>query len=224
MLIKRLFFSSIGRKYLVAISAIGLVLFLITHLAGNLLIFLGADAMNNYAAVLKSSPAFLWTARVGLLFIFTLHILLAVQLRIENRRARPQAYAYQSTVRASLASRSMAFTGMLMLSYIVYHLLHFTLGQVHAQYYDVTDKLGRHDVYTMVVMSFQEPLIVAAYVAAIFFTFLHLSHGIPSLFQSLGLYSRLTVDKIEAVGKLLAVTLFVGYTSIPIAIYVGLVK
>ncbi len=185
-MLAKLFTSSIGRKYLVALSASGLVLFLIAHLAGNLLMFLGPDFMNSYAASLKSSTALLWGARIGLFSIFILHIVLAAQLRIENRRARPQAYAKQSTVQASLASRSMAITGMVMLSYVVYHLLHFTLGMVHSQYFDLKDNLGRHDVYGMVVLSFQEPFIVAAYVVAIFFTLLHLSHGIPSLFQSLG--------------------------------------
>ena len=219
-----LFTSSVGRKLLVALSALGLVFFLIAHLLGNLLIFQGPESLNSYAATLREYPALLWFARLSLLGIFLLHMVLGLQLSIENRRARGKRYARDNTVQASLASRSMALTGLVMLAYIVYHLLHFTFGISHPEYFHLKDSLGRQDVYSMVVMSFQEPVISFAYALALFLTLLHLSHGIPSLFQSVGWNSSAHSRNIKIVGTTLALLLFIGYSSIPLAVYVGLVK
>ena len=178
-------------------SGLALVGFLVGHLLGNLLIFGGADALNSYAAGLRDYPGLLWAARVGILLIFLLHIFLGLQLSIENRRARPQKYRHSSTIQASLASRSMAITGLVMLSYVVYHLMHFTWGTVHGSYYQFQDELGRHDVYRMVVLSFQNVWITLTYVVALFLTFVHLSHGLPSLFQSTGLNKPALTQKIQ---------------------------
>lgn len=219
-----LFTSSIGRKVLVAVSAFGLVLFLIAHLLGNLLVFRGPETFNSYAVNLREYPFLLWFLRIALLGIFLLHMALGLQLSIENRRARPQNYVYRDTVRASLASRSMAITGLVMLAYILYHLSHFTFGLSHPKYFHLKDSMGRHDVYSMLVLSFQNPMISFTYVFALFLTLLHLSHGIPSLFQSVGWNSSSQSRNINLLGKTLALLLFVGYSSIPIAVYLGLLK
>ena len=220
----KLFTSSVGRKFLVAVSALGLVFFLIAHLLGNLLVFQGPEALNSYAVTLREYPAVLWFMRISLLGIFLLHMGLGLQLSLENRRARGKGYAHKNTVQASLASRSMALTGMLMLSYIIYHLLHFTFGLSHPEYFQLKDNLGRHDVYSMVVMSFQDPMIALTYLIAVFFTLLHLSHGIPSLFQSVGWNNPTHSRNIKIIAKTLAWLLFIGYSSIPIAVYLSLVK
>ena len=219
-----LFQSSIGRKLLVALSALGLVIFLVIHLSGNLLIFAGQDAFNTYSHTLKSLPLMLWSVRLGLLLVFLLHLGLSIQLIIENRRARPSNYRRKNTVQASLASRSMGITGTVMLSYIVYHLLHFTFGLILPENHDLTDVQKRHDVYRMVVLGFQNPVIVISYLVAIFATMIHLSHGIPSLFQSVGWRSPRASTLIRRIGKSIAMILFLGYSSIPLAIYIELIK
>ncbi len=224
ILVKKLFGSSIGKKALMAVTGGGLILFLIAHLSGNLLMFAGPDAMNSYAEFLKSKPALLWTARLGLLGIFVIHLLLGVSLTIANRRARGGAYAYENTVQASLASRSMILTGLVIFFYLAYHLLHFTLGGVHGEYFHLKDNLGRHDVYSMVVLSFQQPLISVVYILAMFFMAVHLSHGLPSLFQSLGANSPRFENGFKRAGISVAVLLFLGFSSIPAAILAGLVK
>ena len=189
-----------------------------------MLVFFGADAINAYTVTLRDYSFLLWAARFGLVIIFLIHLGLGLQLTLENRRARPKSYAYQNTVQASLASRSMALTGLVMLSYIVYHLMHFTLGVVHSQYYHLKDHLGRSDVYSMIVLSFQEPAITIAYMVSLFATFAHLSHGIPSLFQSLGWNAPAFHRYIRITGLSCAVVLFLGYSSIPISIYTGIAK
>ncbi len=221
MPVRNLFRSSIGRKALLSLSSVALVGFLIAHLAGNLLVFQGPEAINSYALSLRSYPILLWAARLGLLCSFLVHFFFALQLSIENRRARPQAYIYKKNVVASLASRSMALSGMAMLAYIVYHLLHFTFGVVHEEFFHLKDQLGRHDVYSMIVLSFQNVEIVLAYLAALLLTLAHLSHGVPSLFQSLGLQRKKALRSIQSVAQIFALLLFLGYASIPLAVQAG---
>src|SRR3954471_13006081 len=118
--------STVGQKYLVAISGIVLVSFVIGHLAGNLAVFRGRDALNHYAAFLKSQPALLWTARSTLLVFFVLHIVVSLRLRYHSARARPVAYSYKQIIQASLASRTMVLTGLLILAFTLFHLAHYT--------------------------------------------------------------------------------------------------
>src|SRR6266850_8405172 len=116
---------------------------------GNLQIYLGPEPMNGYAAMLKSKPALLWTARVGLFIIAVLHIISALQLAAENRAARPQPYAEGKPI-ASLASRTILLSGLIIFAFIVYHLMHFTFGVTNPDFMDLQDAFGRHDVFRMV--------------------------------------------------------------------------
>ncbi len=216
-------YSSIGRKVVLSLASVLLVVFLIIHLSGNLLIFVGRDAINQYAEFLKSIPMLIWPMRVLLLTSFLLHMGFGIMLAIENRRARPVRYKKHKYQEASLASRLMATSGLVLLTYVVYHLMHFTFGVVHSENYLLTDDLGRHDVYSMVVKSFQNIYISIAYIVAIFSVSLHLSHGIPSLFQTLGFRSQRFVNAIHRTGMALAIITFVGYTAIPVSIYLNLV-
>jgi succinate dehydrogenase / fumarate reductase, cytochrome b subunit len=118
----------------------------------------------------------------------------------------------------------MILTGLVIFFYLAYHLLHFTLGGVHGEYFHLKDNLGRHDVYSMVVLSFQQPLISVVYILAMFFMAVHLSHGLPSLFQSLGANSPRFENGFKRAGISVAVLLFLGFSSIPAAILAGLVK
>src|SRR5262245_46672025 len=120
--------SSIGSKVVVAVTGIGLLGFVIGHLLGNLLIYGGPNALNGYAKALEDNLALLWTARLGLLSIFVLHVGLSVRLSLRNRAARPVRYACEGTVRASYASRTMLYSGLVILAFVIYHLLHFTFG------------------------------------------------------------------------------------------------
>src|SRR5262245_25657755 len=114
--------SSLGKKYLMALTGLALIGFVIAHMSGNLLIFAGRDALNSYAHALKDRPALLWTARTGLLAIFLLHVYLGLVLSLQNRAARPSRYVYEDTLHASWASRHMLLTGLVLLAFIVYHL------------------------------------------------------------------------------------------------------
>ena len=133
------------------------MVFFIVHIIGNLTVFAGQDAMNSYALGLKGLPfGLLWIARIGLLVIFAVHIVTAIKLTRANRAARPEAYAKTNTIRASLSSRTMALSGLLILAYLIFHLAHFT-WRVVAYDGPLIDAEGRDDVYTMVVQSFQQP-------------------------------------------------------------------
>ena len=125
----RLYRTSIGAKAVMAITGAMLFLFLIGHLAGNLLIFKGQDAINSYAQGLQNLGAGLWVIRLGLLAVFLLHIATAMRLHHGNREARPVAYYHEDTVKATWASRYMMMTGLVVLAFVIYHLLHFTFHQ-----------------------------------------------------------------------------------------------
>ncbi len=179
--------SSIGRKHVVAVTGAMLSLFVLLHLLGNLLIFAGPDALNQYAATIQSSPGIVWGARLSLLAIVLVHLVVALQLNVENKKARPVAYAKNNNVQLSFASRHMVLTGILLGVFITYHLLHFTFHIVNNTGYAV-DAMGRHDVYRMVILGFQNPAITAFYIISMLVLGLHMSHGVASVFQTFGLY------------------------------------
>src|SRR4051794_20567806 len=122
--------SSLGKKYVMAVTGLVLVLFVIGHMLGNLLLFAGPDALNSYAKALKDKPALLWAARLGLLAAFLIHVYLGLRLTRENVQARGTGYVYEDTVQASWASRHMLLTGLVVLAFLLYHLAHFTFGVV----------------------------------------------------------------------------------------------
>src|SRR2546427_783475 len=133
--------TTVGHKYLVALTGLALTGFVIAHMTGNLLVFKGRDALNSYALFLKDHGGLLWAARLGLLAAFVLHIALAVRLTLRNRAARPQAYVYEDTVQASVASRTMIWSGLAILAFVIFHLLHYTFGAVFATAPDGTNFL-----------------------------------------------------------------------------------
>jgi succinate dehydrogenase / fumarate reductase cytochrome b subunit len=232
--------SSLGAKFAMALTGIGLIGFVVAHMLGNLLIFLGPDALNSYAEALKSRPAFLWTARSGLLAIFVVHLLLGIRLALQNRHARGVRYVYEDTVQATWASRNMLLTGLVLLAFIVFHLAHFTFGVV-TSYTDQSSKAQvnyldlrevhtskalaeeRQDVFKMVVSGFRAPWVTVTYVIAQVFLWLHLWHGGSSWFQSLGLNHPAYNPLMRAFGPVLATAVLVGNCSIPLAVMSGLI-
>lgn len=217
------FRSSIGKKIVMALTGLVLLGFVIGHLAGNLLIFKGPEALNTYAQKLRDLGPLLWAARAGLLLAVGLHIWSAAALAIENRRARPQDYAEKKSLRSSLGAKTMTVSGIFLLAFIVFHLLHFTFGTISPDISHITDTLGRHDVYSMVVLGLQDKLTACGYLLAMILLGLHLSHGFSSALQTLGANNDKTLPLFGKLGKLLALAITIGYLSIPLAIVLGVI-
>ena len=222
-LLAPLFRSSVGKKFLMAVSGLALFGFVIVHMLGNLQIFLGPETLNAYGAFLKSKPALLWSVRLGLLAVVLLHILTSIQLTRENRAARPVGYAAGKPPAASYASRTLFLSGCLIFAFLVYHLMHFTLGLTNPEYPLLEDALGRHDVYRMAVLGFSQPAVSLFYILSMGLLCLHLSHGASSWAQSLGWYSK-NRTAIDRFAKVTALLIFIGNCSIPLAVLTKLVR
>ncbi|MGI8482290.1 MAG: succinate dehydrogenase cytochrome b subunit [Chthoniobacterales bacterium] len=217
--------SSIGRKIIIAVTGLILIVFVVGHLLGNLQIFLGPDWVNGYAEHLRSLGPVLWMVRIILLFTVVVHIYFTIRLALENRRARPTGYAKKEHVKASFASRYMALSGLVVLAFIIFHLAHFTVRVADPRFALLkADPLNRYDVYSMMVYGFQNVVVSAFYVVALFLLTLHLTHGASSFLQSLGLNDKKLTGRLALIGRIFAWAIFVGYASIPIAILLGLVK
>ena len=224
MPLRQLFRSSVGRKTVMALSGLILFGFVVAHLLGNLLIFVGPEALNAYAVKLRTLGPMLWIVRLVLLASVLLHIETSVRLTIENRKARPQPYAVYRSGETTFAARTMMVSGVLLLAYLIYHLLHFTFRLVHPECSNTTDALGHHDVYQMAVLSFQQWPIVLAYLVGVWAVCVHLSHGIGSSPQTLGLNNEHTLSLFRWLGRLMAGAIFVGYASIPLSVLLGVVR
>jgi succinate dehydrogenase / fumarate reductase cytochrome b subunit len=231
----RPFRSSVGSKFLMSLTGLGLIGFVIVHMIGNLLVFAGRDALNSYAHMLKENGELLWFARGALLTIFVVHVILGIRLTLANRAARPIRYQHEDTVQASQASRHMLLTGLVLLAFIIFHLAHFTFGVVHypdnKSYFDLTQAVPggdpahpRQDVYGMVVAGFQNPVITIAYVVAMIFLWLHLWHGGSSWFQSIGLNNPRYWPAIKYVGPVIATVVLIGNCSMPLAVLSGIIR
>lgn len=219
--------SSIGKKWLVALTGLALLGFVVAHLAGNLQMFGGAAKINAYAEFLHQNEKPLWIARIGLIGCFFLHIIATLTLVKMNRAARPQSYSITRVVQAKISTRSMALSGLTVLSFVVFHLLHYTLRVTDPQFKTIAEggKLESiFDVYHMVVLGFSNPLISGFYILSVGLLALHLSHGISSVFQTFGLESKRSAKWMPTAGKVLSGIIFAGYASIPAAVLIGLLK
>ena len=216
--------STVGRKAVMAVSGLILLLFVAGHMIGNLQVFLGQEALNSYADHLQSLPVLLWPVRLFLLLVLLLHMAVSISLAWENKTARPVPYAYQDTVQAGYVSRTMVVSGVVIFTFIVYHLLHFTFGTTHPQYFQLTDSKGRHDVYSMVILSFRDLWVSGSYVAAMAVLCAHLSHGIQSLFQSLGFNNEKSRPFFEKLAIAASIMIFIGNSFIPFAVLMGFLK
>ncbi len=219
--------SSVGKKAVVAATGIAMLLFLAGHLVGNLLIFSGKgpEAINQYARWLHSLGSLLWVARIGLLVCLVAHVVATVQLVKLNRKARPEQYGFNATRQATIASRTMIWSGLIILSFIVYHLLHFTFGVANG-YYDPSNTRyhlpdGGHNVYNMVVDGFRWAPAALFYLLSMGLLCMHLSHGFASVFQTLGLTTPKVRPVINLAGKAYALFIFVGNAAIVLSILLG---
>ena len=221
--LRNLFCSSVGKKYLMAGTGAAMVLFVVGHMAGNLQIFLGAEAINRYGHFLQSNVEVLWPVRLALLGIIALHIWLATSLTLENRAARPVTYEQWQPTAASYASRTMMWSGVIVAVFIVYHLLHYTVmvqavNLTGKDFHTLTDPEQRHDIYRMMVIGFQQPWVALFYMVGVGLLCVHLSHGMSAMLQSLGWKNRAYGPCLDRAAKWGAVVIFLGYVLIPISI------
>ncbi|HSF25710.1 MAG TPA: succinate dehydrogenase cytochrome b subunit [Blastocatellia bacterium] len=222
-LLSRVYRSSIGKKYIMAVTGFVLFLFVVGHMLGNLQVYLGPEPMNAYAAFLKSKPTLLWAVRAGLLLVALLHITSAVQLAAENRNARPERYAEGRPI-ASFASRTILVSGLIVFAFVIYHLMHFTFGVTNPEFMQLEDSNSQHDVYRMVVLGFSNGWVSSFYLISMGLLCLHLSHGLSSMFQSLGIRSNANLRLVTGFARVSALIIFIGNCSIPISILAGVVN
>lgn len=242
-ILTRIFKSSLGKKYIMAVTGCLLFLFVIGHMAGNLQIFLGQEAINRYGHFLQSNPELIWPARLVLLAMVGLHLWSATKLSLENNAARPVAYGEYQALGSTYASRTMLMSGLIVLAFIIYHLLHFTFqvqainltGRDFRQLTEAQPALavlpgaasaapaaeGRHDIYKMMILGFRQPLVSGFYILAMGLLCLHLSHGASSMFQSLGWKNDAYRPLLDKLAVAIAGLIFLGYISIPVAILLG---
>ena len=213
-----LYRSTVGKKIVMAVTGIVLIGFLLTHVVGNLLAFAGPLKINAYSAFLHSTGDLLWVARGVLLLSLILHVIAAVQLTRMDRAARPVEYARHAPQAATVASRTMRLGGALLLAFIIYHLLHFTLGAVHPEFVE-------GDPYHNIVTGFQQhPLVAGFYVLAMVGLGLHLYHGGSAMFQSLGLSHPSWNPGRQRLMRVVAVLVAIGFAAIPIGVLLGAIR
>ena len=222
-----LFTSTVGRKVLMAVTGLLLVLFITVHLLGNLSVFAGPDGINAYAKHLHDLGPLVWIFRLVMLGLFAIHITFGIQLYLENRNANPEQYAVQKTLVTTFSAKTMVFTGLIILVFLIYHLLHFTVQvtnpAISASHLPL-DAAMRPDVFSMVVLSFQKVFISVVYIIAMIALLLHLSHGISSWVQTLGWSTGPSQDKVRPFGKFLAIVYGLAYIAIPLFILARIVK
>jgi succinate dehydrogenase / fumarate reductase, cytochrome b subunit len=216
--------SSVGRKVLLSVTGILMVLFVFFHALGNSTIYF--HWINAYSEHLHALPALIWLYRVFMLVVLLVHVFFGIQLTLENKDAKPLEYVCKRNLRATFASKNMIWTGTIIAIYLVYHLLHFTAQVINTEFAASShaDTLGRPDVYEMVVRNFQSVFISLVYIFAMTALALHLTHGIQSLFQTLGLNNEKTMPLIIKAGAITAIILALGYISIPVFVLTGILK
>lgn len=210
--------STIGKKYLVAVTAIFWCLFVMVHMIGNMLIFVGAEAYNKYAHALTSNPL-IYFAEAILLILILVHIFLALGLKLRNFRTKPSLYAV-SPIReksAAISSRTMAYSGTLILAFIIWHLITFKYGM---QYFTLYNGVEVRDLYRLVFEKFHDPIYVALYSIVMILIGVHLFHGVKSIFQTLGINHPRYNAFFRYFGYTYAVVVAAGFISQPIFVYI----
>jgi succinate dehydrogenase / fumarate reductase cytochrome b subunit len=220
--IAKFFMGSVGSKVMMAATGLGLWLFITGHLAGNLLAFVGRDAFNQYAETLKGNPPLLWGARFALLLGVPLHFFFAVRSTRANANARPVAYAYQNRTPARMAAKTMILSGMVIGAFLAYHLAHFTLRVVNVT--EAKGPSGAFSPFDMLVQGFQNPIIAGFYIVGQVLLAQHLSHGIYSLFQHLGLWGKHWTPWLKRASLVVGYGLCAAFISIPVSVLLGLIK
>jgi len=216
--------NMVGRKIIMAITGLALSFYVVMHLLGNMLFFSGSDSINAYAKMLHSLGPFLWFVRLIMVAALGLHMVFGIQLFLENRRSGAQKYAVSRHLSATVAGKSMIWTGLLIALYLGYHLLHFTVQVISPEFSANRnlDALGRPDVFSMIVNNFRNSVVSSVYAVAMAAVGFHLSHGLQSMVQTLGMNSERTLPVVIKIGAAAAFVIFLGYAAIPAGIIIRL--
>ncbi len=209
--------TTVGKKFVMAVTGTVLLVFVEFHMLGNLQIFLGAEAINRYGRLLRVEPALLWAARAVLFVAVSIHIIAAVQLTLTNWAARPVGYAKRVYRAADYASRTMVWSGPIVAAFVVYHVLHLSTGSVHPSFVP-------GDVYHNVVAGFSVWYVSAFYVVAQVFLGIHLYHGTWSLTQTLGVTHPALDLWRRRFAQALAVVIVAGNCSVPVSVLAGVIR
>jgi succinate dehydrogenase / fumarate reductase cytochrome b subunit len=215
--VARFYESTIGKKAIMAVTGLILFGFLIAHMLGNLQIFLGPEVMNHYAETLHGNPPLLWSVRTVLLISVVLHIWASVSLWSLKKEARPVAYVKKASVGSTWASRTMMVSGPLVAAFVVFHLLHLTTGTIPLPFIPL-------HAYENLVTGFSVIPIAILYIVVMVFIGFHLSHGIWSMFQSIGFSHPKYTPMIKTFAAVFAWILIAGFISVPVAVLTGLVR
>jgi len=215
--VARFYDSTIGKKVIMALTGAVLFGFLIGHMLGNLQVFLGREVMNHYAETLHGNLPLLWGVRILLLVSVLLHTWAAVQLTALKAAARPVAYVKPGNVQASTGSRTMMLSGPVIALFVIGHLLHLTTGTIHPQFVEL-------HAFENVVNAFSNPIASGLYIIAMILVGFHLSHGIWSMFQSVGFSHPRYTPLIKKFSGVFAWVLIAGFIAVPISVLAGLVR
>jgi succinate dehydrogenase / fumarate reductase cytochrome b subunit len=209
-----LYASTLGKKYLMAVTGIILFLYLVGHMLGNLQIFIGQEQIDRYARLLHANAAFLWGVRLVLLFCLAVHVVAAFQVWVRSRRARPVRYKIFSPPGVDYAARTMVWSGPIIFAFIVYHLLHLTAGTAHPDYVHLSP-------YHNVIVGFENTPAAVAYIVALLLLGFHLYHGLWSLFQSLGVDHPRYRTLRRPLAVVVTVVIVAGFLAVPLAVLTG---
>ena len=209
--------STIGRKQTLGIAGLGLSVFVLTHMLGNLLIFVSPEAYNQYGHALTSNPL-IYAAEAGLLGIFVLHVINAIYLKFKAKFAREQSYdvTLNGEKAVSFASKTMIHTGMIILIFVVLHLITFKFGTLYTATYDGQEI---RDLHRLVIEVFQSPFYVAWYILSLLALGVHLSHGVGSAFKTLGFNHPRYNPAIEKISIAYGVLIALGFISQPVYVF-----
>jgi succinate dehydrogenase / fumarate reductase cytochrome b subunit len=209
--------STVGKKIIVAVTGFIGVAYVGVHMLGNLQVFAGPAQLNSYAALLKSNGGLLWIARIVLAIAVVLHIVIAYQLTWRCQKSRRIAYSRWQAVASTFASRTMTWSGPIIGTFIIYHLLHFTTGTVHPDFHPDA-------VYRNVVTGFRIWYVSLFYIVAMLALGLHMYHGVWSMFKSFGVNDPEYNGLIRGVATCVTLAVVIGFISIPLAVLLGIIS
>ncbi len=218
--IRSYFLSSVFKKQIVAVTGLALVGFILIHLAGNLLILLGPEEFNNYAKVLHTLPELLWAARLGLLTAFVLHVWFTIQVTIENKRAAGfERYAVQADHgRTNFAKKYMILTGLFVFFFLFFHIADFAAADKSSA--RATIDGDPYELYGLVWNSYTNPIRVLFYLGFVWCIGMHLSHGIQSLFQTIGFFHERYTPLLRNASIAIGAVVAFGFSVIPLYIFI----
>ncbi len=210
--------SSVGKKVVMAVSGLIWVAYLVTHVLANLLVFQGPGKINAYSAFLHGTGGALWGPRLVLIGALVVHVIAAAQLTGRGQEARPAGYAAgRKPLASTLAARTIRWGGALILLFLVYHVLHFTVGTAHPNFVE-------GNPYQNVITGFRNPVVVLLYLVAMAGVGLHLYHGVWSSGRSVGISPPSPRPLRRTLALVLALLVWLGFSIIPIAVYAGFVR